>query len=265
MLRPVDVRKTFNEAGAGFARWTPLLWDPVGAASAAPASLRPGDRVLDACCGAGASAIPAARAVAPGGHVDGVDLSDGLLDLARSRAAAEGLDAVTFHRADVTTWDGGPYDAVVCVFGVFFFPDMDAGTAGLLAPLRPGGRFVATTWEKGSTEPLMVPVAHAVAAETGVALQPNRSRVAADVVGSAEGLAAWLASVGVADAAVERFALDVPITPDLAWDLVVGSAGRAMLSGLDAEAVARVRADYEERLETDVFEVRALIGAGVIA
>src|SRR5262249_24093667 len=38
-------------------------------------TLRPGEYVLDVCCGVGSSALPAARAVAPNGRVIGVDVA----------------------------------------------------------------------------------------------------------------------------------------------------------------------------------------------
>ena len=58
--------------------------------------------VLDLCCGAGASAIPAARAVGTAGRVLGVDVAVSLLNLARARAAAEGLANAEFRQGDAT-------------------------------------------------------------------------------------------------------------------------------------------------------------------
>ena len=63
------------------------FWDRYGAATVARLPLAPGHRVADLCCGTGASAIPAARAVGPSGQVTGVDVAEPLLALARERAA----------------------------------------------------------------------------------------------------------------------------------------------------------------------------------
>lgn len=264
------VGAVFDAAALGFAVWSPLLWDRVGAFSASVAALQPGEQVLDACCGAGAAALPAGRAVGRSGRVDAVDLSCALLADGRRRARAEGLDAVTFHEADLMSWTGGPYDAVLCVFGVFFLPDMDAAGARLAGILRPGGRLVVTTWERGSVEPVVVPFSEAAAAAHAVAgraapMPSAAMRANVARVDGADRLAGWLAGLGVvrARATVERF--DVPLTDELAWSFVTGSGTRGMLDGLTQEAVDRVRTRFLTTLHergVDTLRVAATIGRG---
>src|SRR5689334_11484461 len=76
------------------------FWDRYGAATVARLPLTPGQRVADLCCGSGASAIPAARAVGPSGQVIGVDVAEPLLARARDRAA--GLPRAEFRLGDAT-------------------------------------------------------------------------------------------------------------------------------------------------------------------
>src|SRR5688572_26591416 len=52
--------------------------------------IRPGTKVLDVACGTGNSAIPAARR---GAEVTGVDIAPNLLEQARARAKAAGVEA----------------------------------------------------------------------------------------------------------------------------------------------------------------------------
>src|SRR5580693_6683100 len=61
-------------------------------AEAAPC---PGERVLDVGCGTGATALPFAAAVAPGGQVIGIDISEPMLAQARKNLAAQGVANVT--------------------------------------------------------------------------------------------------------------------------------------------------------------------------
>jgi SAM-dependent methyltransferase len=257
----------FDEAREGFAAWSPLLWDRIGAATVDAVAVRAGERVLDACCGAGAAALPAARAVGPRGLVDAVDVAPALV--AQGRRRADGLPQLRFHTADVATWSAGPYDAVVCVFGVFFLPDVDAGGAHLARLLRPGGRLGVTTWQRGSVEPVVVPFAEAAAAEHRAAGRepPSLARVGAASarVATADGLAGWLGGLGPGGVRVDPVRFGVPLDAERAWAFVTGSGTVALLAGLDPDAVARVRRRYLARLAADgvaAFDVTALVGVG---
>lgn len=73
----------FNSTSADFDAVTPEVWGPAGTALAAAAGLRAGDRVLDICCGTGASALAAARLVGPEGAVTAVDFAAELIERAR--------------------------------------------------------------------------------------------------------------------------------------------------------------------------------------
>ena len=106
-------------------------------------------RVLDVCCGAGAATIPAAEAVGASGSVLGVDLAENLLELGRRKAANGGLANVEFRAGDLRDLrlPEATFDAVICAFGIFFVPDMEArsercGALSLLvgsSEYRPGG------------------------------------------------------------------------------------------------------------------------------
>ena len=270
MTRP-DLAAVFDAAHEEFTVLSPLLWEPIGAATTARSALRPGDRVLDVCCGAGSSAFPAAVAVGPTGLVDGIDLADRLLDQGRARAAAEGLDHLRFTAADATTWPGvdGGYDVVQCVFGVFFFPDMDIGTAHLVSLLRPGGRFTATTWDQSAIRPVPELLVEAIRREgagdpswTEEARKPGPQ----DRVNTPETLAAWLTALGLRDVEVTEVPHRMPFTdPRVSWALVMGAAMRALLMGLDPETVERVRNRFLALLVergVDTFNATTLIGTG---
>jgi ubiquinone/menaquinone biosynthesis C-methylase UbiE len=274
-MRPdMTVAEVFNAAAAAFDVWTPLLWDRFGAATVTLADPQPGDRVLDACCGTGSAALPAARAVGPLGRVDAVDVAGRLIDAGRARAATEGVRRIDFHVDDVSAWmpaDKTHYDVVVCVFGVFFFVDMDKGGAHLLSVLRPGGRIAVTTWAHGAVEPLVRPFVEAVTAELGSAGYPSpgsgseilqRSSARVD---HAAGLQQWLRDIGAVGVEVGEMTVRIPLTPELAWAFCTGAGPRALLSGLGPDAVARVRGRYFDALaekHVDVFDARALIGQG---
>src|SRR5882724_5098731 len=129
---------TYN-AAADFFDASPLsFWDYFGRRTIELASLPSGSRVLDVCCGTGASALPAAEAVGPTGNVMGIDLAKQLLESARTKAIQRRL---------------GNIDAVVCVFGIFFVPDMAKAVSELWSRIRPGGKLAMTTWGPNLFEP----------------------------------------------------------------------------------------------------------------
>jgi ubiquinone/menaquinone biosynthesis C-methylase UbiE len=96
---------TYNAAADNFDAGPLGFWERYGRRTVERLDLARGARVLDVCCGSGASALPAARTVGAEGRVIGVDLADRLLDLARATADAQGLSSTEFRRADRTSLD----------------------------------------------------------------------------------------------------------------------------------------------------------------
>jgi SAM-dependent methyltransferase len=118
-------------------------------------SLQPGHHVLDVCSGSGASALAAAARVAPGGWVLAVDLAQNLLALAQTKARQRGLKNVTFRVGDFESlgFPKNHFDTVICVFGIFFVPDMSHAVRELWRMVRPGGQLAITTWGTNLFEP----------------------------------------------------------------------------------------------------------------
>jgi demethylmenaquinone methyltransferase/2-methoxy-6-polyprenyl-1,4-benzoquinol methylase len=100
----------------------------------ADAAVRPGDRVLDACCGTGDLAL---AALAAGGRVTGLDFSERMLDRAHRKSSD-----VDWVRGDVLSLPFGDesFDAVTVGFGMRNLEDLSRGLDELRRVLRPGGR-----------------------------------------------------------------------------------------------------------------------------
>jgi SAM-dependent methyltransferase len=109
-------------------------------------NLKPGERVLDIGCGAGATTLKAASYIGDGIAV-GADISKPLLDLARERATAKGANA-HFVEADVSAAPlrDAPFDAAFSRFGVMFFSDTASAFAKIRAAMTPNGRIVFICW-----------------------------------------------------------------------------------------------------------------------
>jgi ubiquinone/menaquinone biosynthesis C-methylase UbiE len=146
---------TYNAASDHFDDEPLGFWSRHGQRTIERLALAPGARVLDAGCGTGASAIPAAERVGPTGHVTGIDVAERQLEIARRKAEAKGLRNIAFRVGDMRQLDypDATFDAVVCVFAIFFADDMVAQVKELWRLVRPGGRLAITTWGPRVLEP----------------------------------------------------------------------------------------------------------------
>jgi SAM-dependent methyltransferase len=120
------------------------FFGPIAAGLCAALDPRPGERVADVGAGRGALTVPLAAAVGPGGRVDAVDLSPGML--AHLRDATSGLEQVRVHEGDASALPEPPYDAVAASLVLFFLPDPGGTLAAWREALRDGGRVGAATF-----------------------------------------------------------------------------------------------------------------------
>ena len=101
-------------------------------------------RILDVATGTGDFALLTARMLRPESLL-GIDLSEGMLSVARKKVAEAGLQSViTFKKEDCLhmTLQDDSFDALTVAYGIRNFADLDAGLREMLRVLRPGGRLV---------------------------------------------------------------------------------------------------------------------------
>ena len=118
--------------------------------------LRPA-RILDIATGTADFAIETLRAAAPEGHVTGVDISAGMLDVGRQKLAAKGLGhriKLELGDSENLPFDDDSFDAVTASFGVRNFAHLEKGLAEMFRVLRPGGKLVILEFSKPTAFPL---------------------------------------------------------------------------------------------------------------
>jgi ubiquinone/menaquinone biosynthesis C-methylase UbiE len=109
--------------------------------------IKKGDKVIDAGCGFGDTAIALARLVGPSGSVLAVDCCQGFLEYGRRDAQAAGINNLTFLEADVQTYPFEPvHDFCFSRFGTQFFENPVAGLRNMRASLKPGGIMTMVVW-----------------------------------------------------------------------------------------------------------------------
>jgi ubiquinone/menaquinone biosynthesis C-methylase UbiE len=243
------IAATYDSAAEHFDDPALSFWQYYGERTVERAQLKPGDIVLDVCSGSGASAIPAAHAVAPNGRVIGLDISNNLISLARAKSAS--LTNIEFRLADFDQayFRNASFEAVICVFGLFFFPDMRATLQKMWRLLRPGGRLAITTWAEDSFEPLNTVFWNAV------------RKVRPDLY---KGFNHWDALTTpdrvqeiFPEATIEIEDRDHPVrTPDDLWTIVTGSGYRGTIDQMtpaeQAQIESAVRSIQAQAIRTPV-------------
>ncbi|ANS30276.1 ubiquinone/menaquinone biosynthesis methyltransferase [Rhodococcus opacus] len=269
-----DPGSIFDEARLEFDRLTTAVWTPAGQSLVFQLGLRPGDAVLDVCCGAGSSALPAATAVGPAGLVHGVDLADELLEQGRLKASERGLQNVEFVCADATTWEPpstvpeAGYDALACSYGVFFLPHMDAAFTRLAGLVRPGGKVGITVWRRGALRDFAAAFQDAVARHREP--EPDSAGSPFDPlerIDTPDALHQWLGELGAHSTEVRELSNIIPATPEFSWDLVLGGNFRRALAPFDAGTVEQIRLDLLQLLtERAIHDIDAgtLVGTAVV-
>lgn len=117
-------------------------------------SARPGESILEIGFGTGHCLVSLVQAVGPTGRVVGVDISDGMLSIARERLRSEGLiDRVDLHLGDAAKLDfieAGSLDGVFMSFTLELFdnPEIPRVLKECHRILKPGGRLAVVSMTK---------------------------------------------------------------------------------------------------------------------
>src|SRR2546429_9463284 len=120
---------------------------PFGNAALRAAAPQSGERAIDIGCGCGDTAIEIARIVGEAGAVVGIDVSQPMLEVARSRGALANCAHLAFRDGDASE-AGLPAntDLLFSRFGVMFFSQPSQAFSHLRKSLRTGGRCVFVCW-----------------------------------------------------------------------------------------------------------------------
>ncbi len=105
------------------------------------AELRPGERVLDVACATGSVARSAASRLGLHGKVVGLDINEGMLEMARE-VSSNILPEIEWRTGNAMAipFSGGSFDAVFCQQGLQFIPDQQLALGEMHRVLAPGGR-----------------------------------------------------------------------------------------------------------------------------
>lgn len=125
----------------------PLIFDPYAPDMANRVAARSVSSILEVAAGTGVVTRTLAAALPPAVQIVATDLNQPMLDYAASVGTKR---PVEWRQADALAlpFEDERFDAVVCQFGVMFFPDKAKAYAEARRVLRPGGAFIFSAWDR---------------------------------------------------------------------------------------------------------------------
>ena len=172
-INPDEIRQKarmeWKVASSGWKKWEREILgglQPVSDQLMQSVGITTGQSVLDVATGIGEPALAIAKIVGPEGSVMGVDISLDMLEIAKERAASQGLTNVTFQAVEdenLSTFQEAMFDSVVCRFGLMLMPDPTKTLSSFLRVLKPNGKAAVSVWGAPEKAPVMVAITKTIA------------------------------------------------------------------------------------------------------
>lgn len=125
----------------------PVLFAPYADDLVARLDLAKDASVLELACGTGVLTRRLRERLSAHAKLIATDLNEAMLSFARQKLENSG--GIEWKQADATElpFQDQSLDAVVCQFGVMFFPDKDKAASEIYRVLKPGGIFLFNVWD----------------------------------------------------------------------------------------------------------------------
>jgi ubiquinone/menaquinone biosynthesis C-methylase UbiE len=132
---------------------SPLIFEEYADDLVGRVNVPEGGAVLETACGTGIVTRRLLAKLPASVRLTATDLNPDMMAVAQEMSA--GNEAVEFQTADATNleYPDNSFDAVVCQFGVMFFPDKGQGYREAARVLKPGGSFVFNVWDSLERNP----------------------------------------------------------------------------------------------------------------
>jgi SAM-dependent methyltransferase len=231
------------------------MYGPITQALIQDAQIGPGNSVLDVATGPGEPALTIADVVGPHGSVFGIDPTPEMVAVAERAVSVSRSNNTHFEIAfaDRLPFPTDNFDAVVCRFGVMFFPSPVDGVREMLRVLKPKRRVAFAVWHSPERNPfhyVLVGVVERYApSEPAPPDSPDAFRFAAPGK-----LANVLKEAGAAEVSerVLQFRIEAPVSADEFWTIrsEMSDKLRSKLGILSQEQLAAMRREVIQELRS---------------
>ena len=226
------IQKGFDTVAAGYDHPSLSFFPETAKRLVEHLQLNPTDNLLDVCTGTGVVALTAAEKLTRG-KVTGIDLSSGMLQQAKNKAAEKGLNNAEFKQMDLENleFDDGTFDVATSSFGLFFLEDMTQGLTNIASTVRPGGKVAITTFTGEAFSP-MADIFIKRFESTGRVVPPLSWRRLA----TEELIKEQFKAVGITKVDIHHEPLGYQMTdPQMWWDVVWNAGWRSLLNQLSED------------------------------
>jgi ubiquinone/menaquinone biosynthesis C-methylase UbiE len=182
---------------------------PVSEAMVDSLGLVAGQRVLELAAGPGDTGFMAAARIRPGGVLISSDGAEAMVEVARGRAARDGVDNVEFRQLELEWIDlpTASVDAILCRWGIMLTVDPEAAAREARRVLRTGGRAAFAVWDAPERNPWATIPSQALIA-LGHAEPPDRDAPGMFSLAADGALRELLESAGFVEVRVQPVALN---------------------------------------------------------
>ena len=228
--------------------------------------LEPDQHLLDVCTGTGVVALRAAEKLIRG-RVTGIDLSSGMLQQAKNKAAEKNLQNTLFKQMDLEQpeLDAATFDIATSSFGLFFLDDMTQGLSNIANTVKPGGKVAITSFTGEAFSP-MADIFIERYASTGREVPPlSWKRLATQ-----ELIMEQFNAVNITNVNIYHEPLGYQMTsPSMWWDVVWNAGWRSLLDQMTEDEQKVFQKKHLEEIAEVVgndgvwFNTEVLIAVGV--
>jgi SAM-dependent methyltransferase len=218
---------------------------------------QPGERILDVACGTGIVARTAAAHAGAGATVIGLDISPGMLDVARAASDADSSDIRWVEgQAEALPFPDGSFDVALCQFALMFFRDRLVALSEMHRVLDDDGRIGIAVWQEIERHPFYQTLHDVIRWHLG-------SSGVADIfaLGDAETLRTMIAGAGFHTVSIRSLSMTARF-PDperfLAGEIDVDTASVPAMQSLSPEA----RSALVDQIRDDMAAALGLVTEG---